>query len=135
LGLVIDTSALVAAERHGGPFRLPGDPGDPVAIPAIVYAELLLGVELAGNRRQQVRRRATIESIANRFGIVAFGVEIAARWAALAAALRKKGAMIPGNDLAVAATAVELGFDVLVGPEDEAHFRRVPGLRVQTVAV
>jgi predicted nucleic acid-binding protein len=132
---VIDTSALVFAERSGVPIALPGDPGVLAAVPAIVYAELLLGVELAGNRRLHERRRATIESIVARFGIVAFGVEIAARWAALAAALRRKGAMIPGNDLAVAATAVELGFGVLVGPEDEAHFRRVPGLRVQAVAV
>jgi hypothetical protein len=31
---------------------------------------------------------------------------------------------------AVAASAVYLGFGVLVGPADEQHFRRVPGLRV-----
>jgi predicted nucleic acid-binding protein len=132
---VIDTSALVAAERTGAELLVPGDPLDPVAIPAIVYAELLLGVELAGGRRQRELRRAGIESIVARFGIVEFGAAIAERWAALASALRRKGAMIPGNDLAVAATAVELGFDVLVGPEDEAHFRRVAGLGVRIVAV
>ena len=34
-------------------------------------------------------------------------------------------ALIPSNDLAVAATAQHLGFGVLVGPLDEHHFRRV----------
>ena len=39
--------------------------------------------------------------------------------------------MIPANDLAVAATALQLEYGVLVGPQDEAHFRRVPGLRCE----
>jgi predicted nucleic acid-binding protein len=44
--------------------------------------------------------------------------------------LSRAGRLIPSNDLAVAATALDLGFGVLVGPTDEAHFRAVPGLRV-----
>jgi predicted nucleic acid-binding protein len=44
--------------------------------------------------------------------------------------MSRDGRLIPANDLAVAATAIELGFGVLVGPHDEAHFRQVPGLRV-----
>ena len=35
----------------------------------------------------------------------------------------------------VAATALHLGFGVLVGPRDEAHFRVVPRLRVETLTV
>ncbi len=38
--------------------------------------------------------------------------------------------MIPANDIAVAATARALGGGVLVGPQDEASFRAVPGLDV-----
>jgi hypothetical protein len=34
---------------------------------------------------------------------------------------------------AVAATARYLGFSVLVGPSDEAHFRRVPDLEVRAL--
>jgi hypothetical protein len=36
----------------------------------------------------------------------------------------------PANDLVVAATALELGYGVLVGPAGAAHFQRVPKLRV-----
>jgi predicted nucleic acid-binding protein len=39
--------------------------------------------------------------------------------------------LIPANDLAVAATALSLGFGVVVGPGDHANFRQVPGLRVE----
>jgi len=48
----------------------------------------------------------------------------------LYARLSRRGRLIPSNDLAVAATALDLGFGVLVGPTGEAHFRAVPGLRV-----
>jgi predicted nucleic acid-binding protein len=39
----------------------------------------------------------------------------------------------PANDLMVSATAQFLEFGVLVGPRDEAHFRTVPGLRVEAL--
>jgi len=68
-----------------------------------------------------------------RLPIVDFTRETADRWANLFAALSRAGTMIPANDLAVAATAVQLGFGVLVGPRDERHFRRVSGLRCETL--
>lgn len=42
--------------------------------------------------------------------------------------------MIPSNHIAVAATALHLGFGVLVGTTDEHHFRDVPALRVELLA-
>ena len=66
-------------------------------------------------------------------GIIDFDSNIAERWAELFAQLSKRGRLIPSNDLAVAATARQLGYGVLVGPKDEAHFRRIPGLRVEKI--
>ncbi|MDQ7858229.1 MAG: hypothetical protein QN174_13435 [Armatimonadota bacterium] len=66
--------------------------------------------------------------------IVSFDTEVAERWAGLFAALSRKDRLIPANDLAVAATALHLGFGVLAGPRDDAHFRRVPGLSVLTLS-
>ena len=57
------------------------------------------------------------------------------RWAELFTTLSRAGHLIPANDLAVAATALHLGFGVVVGPQDEAHFRSVPGLRVERLAL
>ncbi len=79
-------------------------------------------------------RRSKIRAFISRIPIVEFGPEIAERWADLFAILHRKGRLIPANDLAVA-TAFHLGFRVLVGPHDEAHFRRVPELRVEPLTV
>jgi len=49
------------------------------------------------------------------------------------AELSAEGLMIPQNGISVAATARNLGFGVLVGTKDEAHFRRVEGLEVRVL--
>jgi predicted nucleic acid-binding protein len=104
-------------------------------LPAIVYAELLVGVRLADTPTRAASRRAKIGALLTRVPIVLFGPEIAERWADLFATLSREGRLIPANDLAVAATAFHLGFGALVGPDDEAHFRRVSGLRVEAFAL
>lgn len=135
MGLVIDTSALVAAERAGASWeRALGGLGDEAAaVPAIVYAELLVGVELADEPRRAASRRARIEALMSRVPLVEFGAGPAGHWAGLFASLSRAGTLIPANDLMVAATARYLDFGVLVGPRDEAHFRVVPGLRVEAL--
>jgi predicted nucleic acid-binding protein len=134
-GLVIDTSALVSLERLSTSSRdiLAAVGEEPAVLPAIVYAELLVGIRLAKSRARAVSRRAKIDALIAQIPIVEFGPEIAERWADLFATLSRKGRLIPANDLAVAATALHLGFGVLTGPKDEAHFRSVPGLRVLTL--
>jgi predicted nucleic acid-binding protein len=47
--------------------------------------------------------------------------------------LRRSGNPVPSNDAQVAATALGLGFGVLVGPTGEEHFRRVEGLTVRVL--
>ncbi len=135
MGLVIDTSALVATERAGESWdRALAAMGDEAAaVPAIVYAELLVGVELANDPARAASRRARIEALVSRVPLVEFGAGAAGHWARLFAGLSRAGRLIPANDLVVAATALFLEFGVLVGPRDEGHFRAVPGLRVEAV--
>jgi tRNA(fMet)-specific endonuclease VapC len=135
VGLVIDTSALVAAERSGGGLvaALSSVGEEAVALPAIVYAELLAGVSLADTPARAAARRAKIDALTRRVPVVPFDRAAAERWAEIFAALQRAGTPIPANDLAIAATALELDFGVLVGPRDEAHFRRVAALRVERV--
>jgi predicted nucleic acid-binding protein len=136
LGLLIDTSALVEVERAGhdepDPFTSLGD--EPAGLPAIVYAELLAGVLLAESPRRAADRRARVEALAMHLPTVDFGVSAARRWAEIFAHLHGIGHMIPANDLIVAASAIDLGFGVLVGPRGKRHFSRVPGLRVEVLA-
>lgn len=140
MGVVVDTSALVAAERRretssGAPLTwgdLLGRLADESAVlPAAAYAELLVGVHLADSPTRAASRRARIDALTARVPIVDFDAAIARQWARLFADLRRAGEPIPANDLAVAATALHLGFAVLVGPSGEGHFHRVSGLRVE----
>lgn len=136
MGLVIDTSALVAVEREASGWErlLSGLGEETVALPAIVYGELLVGVRLAGSASRASSRRAKVAALIARVPIVEFGREVAERRAELFAELSRRRQLIPGNDLTVAATALHLGFGVLVGGRDEGHFRRVPRLRVEPLA-
>lgn len=59
---------------------------------------------------------------------------VAEQYANIFAELSGKSRLIPQNDIAVAATARCLSFGVLVGPNDESHFREVSGLDVQVFA-
>lgn len=133
MGLVLDTSALVALERLTDDVEtaLGTLAGESAVIPAIVYAELLVGVRLADGATRAAARQARVDALVSRFPVVDFTREIAERWAELFATLSRAGTMIPSNDLAIAATALQLDFGVLVGPQDERHYRRVPGLRCE----
>lgn len=136
MGLVVDTSALIAVERLGGDLdrHLGAFGAEPGVVPAIVYAELQVGVQLADTPGRAASRRRRIEGLVARLPVVEFDRSIAERWANLFATLSRRGAMIPANDLAVAATAIHLDFGVLLGPEGEEHYERVPDLRVVRLA-
>lgn len=142
MGVVIDTSALVAAERLAPPdarsaawtslFDSIGD--QPAALPVIVYAELLAGVELADSARRATARRTRIDALTAHASIIEFDADIAQIWARLFATMNRAGRALPANDLAVAATAIHLAYAVLVGPSDEKHFRAIEGLTVETLS-
>lgn len=135
MGVVVDTSALVALERSGFDEGRLDRAGEPAVIPAIVYAEMQVGVRLAGDAARAARRRARIEALVSRVPIVEFDRSIAERWADLFADLTLAGTMIPANDLQVAATGLHLDFAVLLGPKGEGHFTRVPSLRIVRLGV
>lgn len=141
MGLVIDTSALIAVERQSASLKgedawvrqFPQLAAEPVVLPAIVLAEILAGVAMADTAMRTAARRARIDALVAHVPVVDFDSEIAEEWARLFASLSRSGRMIPSNDLAVAATARRLQFGVLVGPSDEKHFKMVDDLRVETL--
>ena len=134
MGLVIDTSVLVALERGTGlsPAGLPVH--ETLTIPAIVWAEMMIGVFLADGPVRAGWRRGLLERVKLAVGVQPFTAEVAEYYAEIHANLARAGTMIPSNDIAVAATARALGFGVLVGPRDEAHFRNVANLSVSVLS-
>ena len=134
MGLILDTSALISLERaHASGRPLSLEPEEIYTIPAIVWAEALVGVRLASTVDQAARRMARLEAIRSVTGVQDFTPKVAIHYADIFSELSKAGSLIPQNDIAVAATARFLDFGVLVGPSDESHFRRVKGLEVQVI--
>lgn len=132
--LLIDTSALIALERRPAESASPPPHRDEVIeLPTIVYAELMEGVERTKSAVQREARRTRARTLVERFRMVAFDAAAAERWSVLSADFHRAGKPIPPNDLIVAASALARGYGVLVGPKGEAHFRRVPGLRVEVL--
>lgn len=134
MGLVLDTSALVEIERLAA-GELPSDLplNEHVIVPAIVWAEALVGVRLADTAARAARRRARLEALRLATSVEPFTAEIAEHYADIFAELMKRGTLIPQNDIAVAATARAAGFTLLCGPRDEKHFRAVKHLKVQVM--
>jgi predicted nucleic acid-binding protein len=136
MGLILDTSALVAWERAQNDGQaLTLDDDEELVMPAVVWAEALAGVRLADSAARAARRMARLEALRRIMGIEPFTAETAEHHADIFAELTQSRTMIPQNDIAVAATARCLGCGVLVGPRDEAHFRRIAGLEVRVLTV
>lgn len=136
MGLVVDTSAVVAAERgHVSWSALDQEIlGEATVLAAAAYAEILVGVHRADTPTRAADRQRRFDALVGRVPVVPFGEPEARRWARLFSHFQDSGRPLPANDLAIAATALELGFGVLVGPQRERHFTLVPDLRVVTLA-
>ena len=128
MGLVIDTSALIALERSA---EVPSELLEEcLTLPAVVWAEAMVGVHRAATPEIGLRRHRRLENLRECFDFCDFDRVIAECYAELVAILTRKGQMIPQNDIAVAATALCLKHKLLVGSSDEKHFRTVPRLEI-----
>jgi predicted nucleic acid-binding protein len=134
VGVIVDTSVLIAAER--GSFDMAGyiasvESGD-LAISAITASELLSGVERTHDAARRIRRAEEVDDALDAFQVVPFGLAEARRHAQVWAALKGAGKMIGAHDLIIAATALTHGASVAtLNPKD---FKRVPGLKIEPVA-
>lgn len=64
MGLILDTSALVAWERaQNAGLTLALDDAEELVMPAVVWAEALAGVRLANSAARAARRMARLEAL------------------------------------------------------------------------
>lgn len=131
MGVVLDTSIIVAAERSAGDFaRFLESLGDePVAIAAITASELLHGCLRARDAAVRARRGAFVDGLLDTIPVLPFGLPEARRHADVWAELAKRGTMIGPNDRLVGATALAHGHALVT--LNRREFRRVPGLVVR----
>ena len=123
--LIVDTGVLVALESGQ---EIPADvlPDDAdIVIAAITASELLVGVELADDRRRATRR-ATVDAILDAFDVVPFDLGTARHHAVLLAHVRRSGRPRGAHDLQIAATARATGRILLTS--DPTAFDSLPGV-------
>jgi tRNA(fMet)-specific endonuclease VapC len=134
VGVLIDTSVLIAADRGPGSWAAILDAGldldddEPVAMAAVTAAELLHGVHrLRGVA--QARASRFVETLLADVPVRPFDLAAARAHAMLSAELAARGAAVGPHDLLIAATAVSLGYDV--ASRDMRSFHRIKGLTVR----
>lgn len=124
--VLFDTSIFVAVERG----RMSTPSGYDAAIAAITAAELLQGVERAGEAYKP-RRQVFVENVVSTLDILPFDLATARVYAAIVARLYAGGTPIGIPDAMIAATALVAHRSVIT--LNHRHFERVIGLRVMVL--
>lgn len=130
MGVILDTSVLIAAERQSSRFeslleRL-GD--EPVAISSITASELLHGCYRAADAGIRARRSAFVEALIGLIPVLPFGLAEARRHAELWWELARIGGTVGPYDLVTGATAVARGY--MLATLNKREFARIPGLKL-----
>jgi predicted nucleic acid-binding protein len=128
MGLVLDTSIIVAAERGRfdiEKFLLCEAPGIPIYITSITASELLHGVHSASGAIRK-KREAFVEDFIEQLSILPFDLIAARKHAELRANLDSIGKPIGPHDLIIAATCVALNH--VIATLNVREFERVPNL-------
>lgn len=128
MGLMLDSSVLIAAER--GRFDMEAfieaeTPMEPVFISVVTASELLHGVHRA-TAEHRARRGAFVDGLLRETPTLPFDLPCARRHAALWAALEGVGGRIGAHDMLIAATCLRYGHRLATLNEEE--FGRVDGL-------
>ncbi|NJO35946.1 MAG: type II toxin-antitoxin system VapC family toxin [Rhodospirillales bacterium] len=131
MGLVIDTSVFIRAERdgHRDPVSLLPE-GEEVGFCSITLSELLEGIHYATRAEIAQSRRAFVTRAQESIPLFSFDAVIAEIHARLRYRQRSIGKMTGAHDLIIAATAISLGWDVLTF--NAAEFGQIDGLGVKT---
>lgn len=130
MGLILDSSVAIAAERRGDTVqaflqRVIDTAGDQeAALSAVGIVELVHGIHRADTVERRARREAFVEELLSVVAIYPLNTDVARLAGKLDAEQQSRGTVIPFADLLIGAPALSLGYSVLtVNPR---HFKRVP---------
>jgi tRNA(fMet)-specific endonuclease VapC len=134
MGLILDSSIVVAAERRGDTVeklmeQLVTVCGDQdAALSSVGLTELIHGIYRAQTAEVRVRREAFIEELLRDLTVYPYTKETAMLAGKLDGEQQALGVNIPFADLLIGATALSLGFSVLT--VNLRHFRLIPRLQI-----
>jgi predicted nucleic acid-binding protein len=135
MGIVIDSTVLIAAERAGhnpreviaGVLAQMGD--TEVTLSVITVLELVHGIERADTPERKAARERFLNELLNEISVEPVTLAIAFRAGSIDGRLRAQGTRISLGDLLIGATALELGYEVVT--HNVRHFAMVPALEVR----
>ena len=134
MGLILDSSLQVAAERQGKNARqmlaaIAREVGETeVAISVVTLVELAHGAARAGTPERKAKRQQFTQELVTALPIHSVTAPVALRAGQIDGENQARGIRIPLSDLLIGVTALELGFSVATA--NVRHFRLVPGLSV-----
>lgn len=130
MGLILDTSLLIAAEREERTVEdlLGAASSEAVHVSAITASELLHGVHRATPPARRAKREAFVEQFLQGFPVLPFDLTVARVYARIWSALAARGEIVGAHDLIIGSTA--LAHDLSVVTRDARSFPKIPGLAV-----
>jgi predicted nucleic acid-binding protein len=134
MGLILDSSVLVAAERQGKNARqaltaIASEIGETeVAISVVTLIELAHGAARADTLERKAKREKFIPELLTAISIHPVTVSLALRTGQLDGENRARGTQVSLPDMLIAVTALELGYSVPTA--NLRNFQQVPGLVV-----
>ena len=137
MGLILDSSVIVAAERRRDTpvqlmRRIESLNGDQdVAISTIGLTEIVHAVYRAPTIPMQLRRQVFIHDLLAFMDILPYTRSTAWLAGKIDGEQRSIGVTIPSMDLLIGATALEIGYAIVTA--NIRHFQLIPGLNIVTL--
>lgn len=134
MGLILDSSVLISAERQGWNARqmlaaIARTVGETeVALSVVTLIELAHGAARADTAERKAKREQFIQELLTALPIHPVTVPIALHAGQIDGENQAKGVRLPLADLLIGLTALELGYNVATG--NLRHFQRILGLSV-----
>ena len=134
MGLILDSSVLITAERQGQNARqmltaISSTAGETeIAISVVTLIELAHGAARADTPERRAKRNQFIQELLTALPIHPVTVPVALRTGQIDGENQARGVRLPLSDLLIGVTALELGYSVATA--NLRHFQMIPDLDI-----
>ena len=134
MGLILDSSVLIAAERKGRNARQAlaeiavRAAGEDVALSVVTVLELAHGAARANTPQRKATRQQFIHELMAAVPVHPVSAPVALRAGQIDGESTARGVTLPLSDLLIGVTALELGYRVATG--NVRHFQAILGVSV-----
>ncbi len=139
MGLILDSSVLISAERQGQNVRqmlsslanLLHD--TEIAISVVTLIELAHGAARADTPQRKNKRTQFIQELLTALPVHPITATIALRAGQIDRKNQANGLRLPLSDLLIGVTALEAGYGVGTSTSNLRHFQLIPGLSITPI--